>query len=346
MRFPHVQPTLFLEGGFVKAGMLVVSFLDMMFSERGSCVATRQAYRHDLMDWADFLGEKQLTLASSCDVRRYLALLSEKELHPKTIARRLCALRQFYQFLCIEGLQETDPMHTISGPKLPHSLPSVLTEEEVQCLLETAHCDTTPQGHRTAALMELLYATGMRVSEVISLSFSCIFSEICSPQSSDNPLQASVQNTSSPQRNRSIVRVTGKGGHERLIPLTQRACGKLQHYFLVRDFFLPKTSKKTLYLFPSKKGSHITRQRVGQLFKELSVTCNISPDRVYPHAFRHAFATHLLSRGADLLSLQQLLGHRDVATTQMYTHVFKSHLRQVLLSCHPLSNAHNNADIL
>jgi integrase/recombinase XerD len=300
-------------------------FLESLLGERGLSMATHGAYQKDLEEWRKFLKQKPLEKAGRQDIQNYLAMLSEKNRHPKTLARHLSTLRQFYKFLRAEGYMQEDPTQLVLSPKIPLSLPSVLSEEEMERLLQHAQADTTPDGIRLWAFLELLYATGLRVSELVTLPLAAFASQ----QDPEDPLSGRV------------LYVKGKGGRERLIPLVPKAILAVKAYLKLRLQFIPQGSLKReqkYYLFPSwGKEHHFTRQRVGQLLKELAIKAGISPEKVSPHALRHAFATHLLHHGADLVSVQRLLGHADISTTQIYTHVLKEHLRELVLHYHPLT---------
>lgn len=294
----------------------------MLCSERGASPATREAYEKDLTDWKLFLTDEPLIAASAADIQNYLAYLFRKNLHPKTLARRLSALRQFYGFLRGEGWIEEDPTHNIQGPKIPLSLPSVLREADVSRLLEEAEKDKSPEGLRLWTFLEILYATGMRVSELVTLPLTA-FTQRSNPR---DPLSGRV------------LYIRGKGGKERVIPLTPTALQAIALYLKVRAVFISSTQKQNPFLFPSSaREKHLTRQRVGQLLKALALKSGLPPEKISPHSLRHAFATHLLHRGADLISVQRLLGHADIATTQIYTHVLQEHLSRLVLQYHPLA---------
>ncbi|MEN8236295.1 MAG: site-specific tyrosine recombinase XerD [Pseudomonadota bacterium] len=298
------------------------NFLEMMLAERNASKHTIEAYRRDLQDFATFVGEAEdmVTIAVTVEdeqIRAYLVHMVAQSLSPTTRARRLSSLRQFFRFLLNEGLSDHDPTRTISSPQLNRHLPSVLTEEEIVALLETAQAWEGPQGLRMISLLELLYATGLRVSELVSL-----------------PLQAFAFDQQS-------ITVKGKGGKERIIPLTLPAIEALQAYLGVRGYFI-EGKKFCSWLFPSKaEQGHLTRQRFGQLLKQVAIEAGLDPKKVSPHVLRHAFATHLLNHGADLISVQKLLGHSDIATTEIYTHVMQERLQELVFKCHPLAGRSN-----
>lgn len=310
--------------------MLHELFFEMMASERGASPATLQAYAIDLKFWAAFLAPKTFEDATMEDVQSYLHVLYEKKFHPKTVNRRLSSLRQFYQFLQMEKYTTSNPTQYIYSPKIPKSLPRTLEEADVTLLLEEARKDTTPEGTRLWTILELFYATGMRVSEVVTLPLS------------------SFSNTLDSALHQRIIYVYGKGGKERIVPLTFSAIEALKAYLMVRETFIPpRLLKKNSYLFPSTgKAPHLTRQRVHQLLKEIALKVGLDPHTLSPHVLRHAFATHLLHHGADLLSLQKLLGHADITTTQIYTHILHHHLSEAVLKHHPLKDVAEYKDLM
>ena len=304
----------------------VDAFLDMLVAERGAAANTRQAYARDLSDLAGFLARKKTPLAkaSTDDLRAYLHSLStpttqgaKKGMAPRSVARRLSALRQFYGFLVSEQRRCDDPSATLDSPRQGRPLPKYLSEQEVTALIDTAHRRQGPEGRRLAALLETLYATGLRVSELVGLPLSAV------------------------DREGRFLTVRGKGGRERLVPLGAPARDALAAYLAVRDRFLgPRPrSRPQPWLFPSVTagGGHLTRQRFGQLLKDLAVDAGIVPSRVSPHVLRHAFATHLLDHGADLRAVQGMLGHVDISTTQIYTHVQTARLTRLVEAHHPLA---------
>ena len=290
-------------------------FEEMLRAERGASDNTLQAYRRDLAHLAAFLtGEgKTLDCAEPDDLSAYLASLDRTGMAPRTAARRLSAMRQFFGFLHAEGRRVDNPTATLEAPKRGRPLPKFLSEAEVDSLLLAADARPGPDGVRLAALMQLLYATGMRVSELVGL-----------------PLAAAV-------RDPRLILVRGKGGRERMVPLNQTAREAVQAWVEIRN----RNSRLAAsgFLFPSRSGTgHLTRHRFGQLLKELATEAGIDPPRVSPHVLRHAFATHLLNRGADLRSVQQMLGHADISTTQIYTHVLDERLRRLVEDHHPLAD--------
>ena len=287
----------------------------MLAAERGSAANTIQAYRRDLDDYFDFLEQagKKPDRASSEDISSFVRSLSRRKLAPSTSARRLSAVRQFYHFLLSEGLCEEDPSTAVDSPRRGRILPKTLSEDEVSRLLDRDRFSDKPEGIRLRALLELLYATGMRVSELVSL-----------------PLAATRQDPE-------FLLIRGKGDKERIVPLTPDARESVQSYESVRQRVFAR-GQQSPWLFPSRGPQrHLTRQRFGQLLKAHARVCELEAERISPHVLRHAFASHLLANGADLRALQQMLGHADISTTQIYTHVLDERMRQLVESAHPLS---------
>jgi integrase/recombinase XerD len=286
----------------------------MMAAERGAARLTIAAYRNDLIDFAGALAASATALeaADGEALRRYLASLARQKLAPRTTARRLSALRQFHKFLVAEGIRADDPTAALDAPRLGRPLPKILGEEEMRELLAAAHRRGGIEGVRLVCLVELLYATGMRISELVALPLARL-------------------------REERVLVVRGKGGKERLVPLSEPAREALAAYAAIRNRFL-REGETSRYLFPSRGAEgHLTRRRCGQLMKELALDAGIDPARVSPHVLRHAFASHLLDHGADLRSVQQMLGHADIATTQIYTHVLGERLRSLVETHHPLA---------
>jgi len=291
-------------------------FMEMLFAERNAAVNTAAAYKVDLHDVEEFLLGRDTVLASaeSEDLRAYMGALKARGMSPRTVARRLSAMRQFYGFLYSEGLRTDDPSAAVDSPQRGRPLPKTLTEAEVETLLAAARARRGADGKRLVCLLEIAYASGLRVSELVEL-----------------PLNAITRDTRA-------VLVRGKGNKERLVPLTRAAVEAVAAYLEVRWRHLPTKAEPPSYLFPSSSAEgHLTRRRVGQLVKELARDSGLDPTKVSPHVLRHAFATHLLNHGADLRSVQQMLGHADVSTTQIYTHVLGGRLKTVVEDHHPLA---------
>lgn len=298
----------------------LVMFLDMLAVERGASPNTLAAYRRDLTDFADDLSG-DLNAASTDDVRAYLARLEANGAKASTAARRLSALKQFFQFLYAEGIRGDDPCEPLRGPKKPKPLPKVMDERAVDRLLDEAKqaCavpDLSPSKRikalRMRALLELLYATGLRVSELVGL-----------PRSVAGGGEAFI--------------VRGKGGRERLVPLTPIARSSMEVYLEALDS--DQRRARSAFLFPADSAEgHLTRQAFARDLKSLAAQASLPTKGLSPHVLRHAFASHLLAHGADLRTVQSLLGHKDIATTQIYTHVLDERLHGLVASCHPLSN--------
>lgn len=292
-------------------------FHEMLTAERNASANTLAAYQRDLKDASDALrAHGDLADASVDALRAYLEGLGRQKLKPATAARRLSALRQYFKFLVTEALRTDDPTAALDAPKRGRPLPKVLSESEVVAMIETTAREDKAAALRLGALIELIYASGLRVSELVSL-----------------PLAAA-------KRDQPFLLVRGKGAKERLVPLGDAAKQALAAYLAVRAKFLPRSVKASPWLFPSSGSSgHLTRERVFQLLKQAAAKAGIDPQRVSPHVLRHAFATHLLDRGADLRALQKMLGHADIATTQIYTHVATGRLAALVAEAHPLAKA-------
>lgn len=307
----------------------VDSFLDMLTTERGAAMNTRHAYWRDLADVSLYLrNEKgvEIVNANTDQLKDYLQDLSQKthnkgtnnsKIAVRTVARRLSALRQFFRFIVSEGTREDDPTSTIESPKQKRTLPKTLSEAEVDQLIKTAGASGTGESVRLVCLLEMLYSTGLRVSELVGLPLSAI--------GEDNQ----------------FLMVTGKAGRDRMVPLTEPAQKAIEKYLSIRKQFIGGENPdiQQAWMFPSRTSlsGHLTRQRFAQLLKDLARAAEVDEDRVSPHILRHAFATHLLSRGADLRSVQKMLGHADIATTQIYTHMVGEDLKKTVEDKHPLA---------
>ena len=292
------------------------AFLEMQSAERGASVHTLDAYRRDLLDYAGYLKNKKHTFtdAGAEHVRGYIASLSEAGLKASTQARRLSALRQLHRFLLEEDIRNDDPTSAVESPKRGRPLPKIVTEAQTQSLIDAAAALEGPEAVRLLCITELLYASGLRVSELVTLSLNAVSGE------------------------RKMLLIKGKGGKERLVPLGAPAREAIKAYLQVRARFLPPSERAQRFLFPSYGvEGHLTRRRVAQLLKDLAVKAGVDPKKLSPHVLRHAFASHLVAHGADLRSVQQLLGHADIATTQIYTHVQDERLRRLVAEKHPLA---------
>jgi integrase/recombinase XerD len=293
----------------------VEAFLEMLQAERGASRNTLEAYGRDLDDLQAFLARRKQKPAAADTValRAYLKALDYVGMTPRTVARRLSVMRQFYRFLLAERLREDDPAASLDSPKLGRPLPKVLTRVEVDRLIEATQAKGGADGGRMETLLEILYGSGLRVSELVGL-----------------PLAAA-------ERDPTMLLVRGKGSKERQVPLSDPARSAIAKWLRMRAAALGE-GEKSRYLFPSRgRAGHLTRQRFAQLLKEAALAAGIDPVRVSPHVLRHAFASHLLEAGADLRSVQLMLGHADIATTQIYTHVVPEKLRALVEDHHPLA---------
>jgi len=296
----------------------IESFLEMLGAERGLAKNSLEAYANDLADFSGFLTAREQTpeKIDAASLRSYVQSLSDAGLQPATAARRLSALRQFFRFLASEGIRNDDPATLLDAPKRGRPLPKILSEGDVDLLLKEARSlrDDPAESARLTALLEILYATGLRVSELVGLRF---------PPFGDDAR---------------FLLVRGKGNKERLVPLSEPARAAIIAY--VKDwrgeFIAPK--QPSPWLFPSRgESGHLTRQRFGQLLKELAIAAGLEPSKVSPHVLRHAFASHLLAYGADLRAVQKMLGHADISTTQIYTHVLEARKQALVRDHHPLA---------
>ena len=297
-------------------------FLDMLAAERGAGPNTLEAYTRDLDDLAAHLAGTKTTIATAAtaDLRAYLGTLAARGFKASSVARRLSAIRQLYRFLYAEGHRRDDPAAVIEGPKRGRVLPKVLSIAEVDRLLAAAHAGANDGARsdaerlralRLACLLEVLYATGLRVSELIALPASAA------------------------RRDERMLVVRGKGGKERLVPLNQAARTAMRAY--LDRLAEGERHASSKWLFPSfGESGHLTRQHVARELKGLVSGAGIAPERVSPHVLRHAFASHLLQNGADLRVVQTLLGHADISTTQIYTHVLDERLKSLVRDLHPL----------
>lgn len=293
------------------------TFLEMLAAERNASPHTLRAYRRDLEGFAGFVAKRgrDLAQADSDDVRAYLKRLAERGMSPRSTARHLSSLRQFHRFLVVEGVREDDPLSAVDSPRLGRPLPKILSEDEVRRLIEAAAELPDIERIRLVAILEVLYAAGLRVSELAAL-----------------PLAALA-------RDGRVLTVRGKGDKERIVPLSAPARAALEAWRAVRAHTLPE-GRTSRFMFPSRGASgHITPSRIAQLLKALAPRAGLNPRRLSPHVLRHAFASHLVDRGADLRSVQQMLGHADIATTQIYTHVAGDRLQRLVQENHPLAKS-------
>lgn len=301
----------------------IEAFLEMLSAERGAAVNTIDAYRRDLTDFSASITKSGTSVieVTPDDIRHYLGELSDQGLAASSTARKLSAVRQFFRFLYSEGVRSDNPATVIDRPRLSRPLPKTLSVDDVERLLEHSRIQVekaTPARKlgalRLNCLIEITYATGLRVSELVGL-----------------PVTAATSDDR-------FLFVRGKGGRERLVPLSQAAKQAMHAYLCELNVKMAGRAGDQEWLFPSRgRSGHLTRQRFGQELKQLGVQAGIDPQRLSPHVMRHAFASHLVAYGADLRSVQQMLGHADISTTQIYTHVLDERLKQLVHDHHPLS---------
>lgn len=287
----------------------ISAFLEIMVAERGASPKTVLAYEGDLLDLEGYLKTRHISLikANYDDLKGYMyTLASKNKLSEKTQARRLAAIREFYRYLFSEELIKKNPADYLASPKIGKSLPKYLSEKEIIALIHEAKSDV-----RLKALLEILYATGMRVSELVGLPLSAV-----------------------PEDKKTIA-VVGKGRKERIVPLGEPAAVALEEWLIYREYFLSRPSK---WLFPSKsKEGHLTRIAFFNQLKKTALKAGVDVIKVSPHVFRHSFASHLVAHDADLRSVQKMLGHADIATTEIYTHILEDRLKKTVEKSHPLA---------
>ena len=295
-------------------------------AERAAAINSADSYRSDLEGLLDFLATRKTCLldASRNDIEAYLGDLTKRAYAPRTAARKLSCFRQFYHFLYDEKLRADDPAALIDSPRKGRSLPKVMSVEEVDTLLCAAHEGNTPEEVRMAAMLEVLYASGLRVSELISLKLAAVVRG----KAIEHPSAADIAE---------YLIIKGKGGKERFVPLNPSAQQALADYTVIRPYFMA-AGETSVWLFPSSsKEGYLTRQRFGQMLKELAANAGLDFRKISPHTLRHSFATHLLGGGADLRVIQELLGHSDISTTQVYTHIQNDKLAELVALHHPLN---------
>jgi integrase/recombinase XerD len=298
----------------------IEAFLEMMSGERAASAHTLAAYLRDLTELHDFLTQHHINplTATSDELRLYVTHLHSMKFASRTIARKLSSLKQFYLFLYSDEVRADNPAKHLDMPRLGSTIPQILSEEEIGQLLAAAAQDESYNGVMIATMLEILYASGLRISELVELEFSALKKD--------------------GDQFKPYLTVKGKGSKERLVPLNQHAITLLVRYVPLRATYLKNQEKSSLWLFPySSKEGHIPRQRFGQFLKSIAQAAGLDPERVSPHVLRHSFASHLLHHGADLRVIQELLGHSDIRTTQIYTHVQDEKLKALVLEHHPLA---------
>jgi integrase/recombinase XerD len=310
------------QSGEDRGGGLIALFLDMLAAERGAGKNTLDAYGRDLADLAGHLRQngRSIAVASTDDLRGYLSALSDSGFKSSSVARRISSIRQLFRFLYAERHRADDPAAVLEGPKRSRPLPKVLSIADVDTLLNGARAAMDDAGAplsqrlraaRLLCLLEVVYATGLRVSELVALPASAA------------------------KRDQAMLVVRGKGGKERLVPFNDAAKRAMADYLKMRD----GTEREPKWLFPSfGESGHITRQHFARELKALAASCGIDAEKISPHVLRHAFASHLLHNGADLRVVQTLLGHADISTTQIYTHVLEERLKSLVRDLHPLTD--------
>ena len=292
------------------------AFLEMMAVERAAARNTLTAYEKDLTDAGGFLAGRgrDLADASAEDIEAYFQHLGERGASPATAARRRASVRGFYRFVLGESWRQDDPSRRVDAPKQGRPLPKVLSRDEIDRIIAAASARDGAAGLRLGCMVELIYASGLRISELLALPLAAV------------------------ARDPAYLIVRGKGGKERLAPLNDAARTAIQVYLPARKSFFAKGLTDSPWLFPSRgAGGRLTARRFAQMLDEAAMAAGVDRAKVSPHVLRHAFATHLLEGGADLRAVQTLLGHADIATTQIYTHVTSDRLTAVVESAHPLS---------
>lgn len=301
---------------------LIDDFIDSLAVEKGMAKNSLEAYYNDIIALNNYFIDNKINILDSQNIqlRKYIHYLHEKQFATKTVARKISSIKQFYRFLYIEQIRSDNPSLILEAPKLNKSLPEFLNQDEIIKMLDVASKDVTEEGVRMQAMLEILYASGLRVSELIAIKMS----DLQKVKIDDKIIF------------KDFIIITGKGNKERLVPLNKSALDRLIEYLALREYFVNK--KNYMWLFPSRaKQGYITRQRFGQLLKANAIKAGIDYNKVHPHAIRHSFATHLLNNGADLRIVQELMGHADISSTQIYTHILDDKKNKLVLECHPLA---------
>ena len=284
-------------------------------------VNTRISYKNDILQFLDFLekNKKKINEIASIDIEKFISKFTTQGLEKSTISRKMSALSHFFIFLLEENMIKRNPINELDLPKQIKKLPKILSVDQVEKLIKSSREDQSINGIRLNTMIEILYATGIRVSELVEMKLSATYAE------------------------KNFLLVQGKGNKERLVPISENTEEKIKDYLKIRNKYV-NNDTESKWLFPSKQSSkgHITRQRFNQLLQTLCERVNLNNIRISPHKLRHAFATHLLANGVDLRSLQQMLGHSDISTTQIYTHVLKDRLKKLVSDNHPLSKIEIN----
>ncbi|WP_395476291.1 site-specific tyrosine recombinase XerD [Rickettsia endosymbiont of Pantilius tunicatus] len=300
----------------------ISQFLEMLLAERALSKNSILSYKRDLLDFRNYLAKQKLSELNITaeNIRNWIEYLAENGLQARSINRKISTIKSYYEFLISENHTNLNPLLNIDLLKYQNKLPEILSIDDIKSLLEYCSQDISPESIRLNAMIHLLYASGLRVSELVSLKLSDILT---------NKMSREVKK---------IFSVLGKGNKERIIVINEQAVNSLVKYLAVRDNFVNKTKPKNLiYLFPSSAiAGYMTRQNFAILLKSAALYAGLNPENISPHVLRHSFASHLLEGGADLRVIQELLGHADISTTQIYTHLQTNHLKKALLH-HPLS---------
>ena len=301
--------------------LILENFLEVLASEKGLAVNTRISYKNDILQFLVFLekNKKKINEITPIDIEKFTSKFTTQGLEKSTISRKMSALSHFFIFLLEENIIESNPIHELDLPKQIKKLPKILSVDQVEKLIKSSREDQSINGIRLNTMIEILYATGIRVSELVEMKLSATYAE------------------------KNFLLIQGKGNKERLVPISKNTEDRIKDYLKIRNEFI-NNDTESKWLFPSKQSSkgHITRQRFNQLLQTLCERVNLNNIRISPHKLRHAFATHLLANGVDLRSLQQMLGHADISTTQIYTHVLKDRLKKLVSDNHPLSKIEIN----
>ena len=297
--------------------LLVDEYIEFLIVQRNLSKNSCLSYRTDLKQFLNFIGEKEIFYVDDSIVKKYILFLSSRY-SVSSHARKLSVVKQFFNFLLNEKKINENRFLDLDSPKSEKKLPSVLSESEINMIFDEAYKDKSAKGIRFIAMMEIMYATGIRVSELVSLKIASFKEDFSS------------------------LLILGKGKKERYVPLTETAKAAIEQYLKVRENLIKNESKKSTFFFPTNsKNSHITRIRFFQILKGVCMKLTIDPNRVSPHVIRHSFATHLLDRGVDLRIIQTSLGHADISTTQIYTHVQTKKLKNIIENKHPLKSSIN-----
>ena len=294
----------------------ISNFLEMIVIERGLAKNTAFSYKNDLNQLNEFCKKKNLSILKIDEkkLEDYLSKFIDQGFEKSSLARKISTYTQFFDFLTVEKIIKNNPIKNIKQPKLDSKLPVIISIKDIQNLISYSKRDISNLGKRLNCMIEIMYASGIRVSELVSMTLASLYQD------------------------KNFIIISGKGNKERLIPISKDTQNTINDYLKIRKFFFNK-NKEVKWLFPSKQSKigHITRQRFSQLLSLLAGKADLQIKKISPHKLRHAFASHLLANGADLRSLQQMLGHEDISTTQIYTHILDERLKQIVKDKHPLS---------